>query len=324
MKRRSFLLGASALLASPMLMAANSLPQGTIKITVGWAPGGGTDVFARIVGSKLSELWDRPVVVENKPGATGMLAAEQFSKIRHSKDLNLLMAHVNTHAIAPHIFKTVTYDPLKDYAPIALIGATPHLLVANDRYKGDSIADVVQMCKKAPGTVSFGSSGTGSVQHLAAEMFNMAAKVESIHVPYRGSGPMHTDLIGGQIDFSFDTMTASTAQVKGGKLFAIAQTRLKRAKGFPDVPTMDEQGFKGFDASSWYGVVGPADMPKDLAISINTDINKVLLMPDVIERFDSYGVEDGGGSVDDFASFMAVEYEKWGKVVRAANIRADS
>lgn len=323
MKRRSFLLGATALLASPLLKAS-PLPQGTIKITVGWAPGGGTDVFARIVGQKLSELWDRPVVVENKPGATGMLAADQFSRIRHSNDLNLLMAHVNTHAIAPHIFKTVTYDPLKDFAPIALIGATPHLLVTSEKHTGVSVPGVVELCKKSPGNISFGSSGTGSVQHLAAEMFNMAAKVESIHVPYRGSGPMHTDLIGGQIDFSFDTMTASTAQVKGGKLQAIAQTRLKRAKGFPDVPTMDEQGFKGFDASSWYGVVGPADMPKDLALAINADINKVLLMPDVVQRFDSFGVEDGGGSVDAFASFMAVEYEKWGKVVRAANIRADS
>jgi tripartite-type tricarboxylate transporter receptor subunit TctC len=323
MKRRSFLLGATALLASPLLNAA-TLPKGTIKITVGWAPGGGTDVFARIVGQKLSELWDRPVVVENKPGATGMLAAEQFSKIRQGNDLHLLMAHVNTHAIAPHIFKTVTYDPLRDFAPIALIGATPHLLVANDKHKGLSVADIVDLCKKNPGHISFGSSGTGSVQHLAAEMFNMAAKVESIHVPYRGSGPMHTDLIGGQIDFSFDTMTAATAQVKGGKLHGIAQTRIKRAKGFPDVPTMDEQGFKGFDASSWYGLVGPADMPRDLALSVNADVNNVLLMPDVVERFDGFGVEDGGGSVDEFASFMAVEYEKWGKVVHAANIRADS
>ncbi|HUH58829.1 MAG TPA: tripartite tricarboxylate transporter substrate binding protein [Candidimonas sp.] len=323
MKRRTFILGATALLASPLLKAS-TLPKGTIKITVGWAPGGGTDVFARIVGQKLSELWGRPVVVENRPGATGMLAAEQFSKIRQGNDLHLLMAHVNTHAIAPHIFKTVTYDALRDFAPIALIGATPHLLVTSDKHKGVSINDVVELCKKSPGQVSFGSSGTGSVQHLAAEMFNMAAKVESIHVPYRGSGPMHTDLIGGQIDFSFDTMTASTAQVKGGKLHGIAQTRIKRAKGFPDVPTMDEQGFKGFDASSWYGVVGPADMPKDLALAVNADINKVLLMPDVVERFDGFGVEDGGGSIDDFASFMAVEYEKWGKVVRAANIRADS
>lgn len=319
MKRRTFLMGGAALLASPWVFGS-TLPKGTIKITVGWAPGGGTDVFARIVGQKLSELWGRTVIVENKPGATGMLAAEMFSKTRYADDVNLLMAHVNTHAIAPHIFKTVSYDPLRDFTPIALIGATPHVLVANGKYAQTSVADVVALCKSNPGAVSFGSSGTGSVQHLAAAMFNMAAQVESMHVPYRGSGPMQTDLIGGQIDFSFDTMTAATAQVKGKKLHAIAQTRVKRAKGFPDAPTMDEQGFKGFDASSWYGVVGPADMPKELALAINADINKVLLMPDVIERFDGYGVEDGGGSVDRFAAFMAEEYEKWGKVVLAAKI----
>src|SRR5690606_36307396 len=278
------------------------------------------DVFARIVGQKLSELWGRPVIIENKPGATGMLAADMFSKLRYSNDVNLLMAHVNTHAIAPHIFKTVSYDPLRDFAPIALIGATPHILVTGGKHGDASVADGVALCKNDPGAVSFGSSGTGSVQHLAIEMFNMAAHVQGMHVPYRGSGPMQTALIGGQLDFSFDTMTAATAQVKGKKLHAIAQTRIKRAKGFPDVPTMDEQGFKGFDASSWYGVVGPPDMPKDLAMTINADINKVLLMPDVIERFDGYGVEDGGGTVDQFAAFMADEYEKWGKVVLAAKI----
>lgn len=335
MKRRSFLLGAGALLATPLATtlaranpaassAVSSLPKGNIRIVVGWAPGGGTDVFARIVGQKLGEMWDRPVVVENKPGATGMLAAEYFSKLKHSQDLNLLMAHVNTHAIAPHIFKTVTYDPLRDFKPVALIGATPHLLVANERHAGLTVADVVELCKKKPGEISFGSSGTGSVQHLAAAMFNMAANVDSIHVPYRGSGPMHTDLIGGQIDFSFDTMTASTPHVKSGKLNALAQTRLKRAKGFPDIPTMADQGFENFDASSWYGVVGTSDMPSELALAINADINKVLLMPDVIERFDGFGVEDGGGTVDTYAAFMASEYEKWGKVVREANIRADS
>ena len=332
MKRRSFLLGATALLATPLVranttaapVASSALPRGTIKITVGWAPGGGTDVFARIVGQKLGEMWDRAVVVENKPGATGMLAAEQFSKQRHSNDLNLLMAHVNTHAIAPHIFKTVTYDPLKDFTPVALIGATPHLLVANERHAGLKVADVVELCRKNPGAISFGSSGTGSVQHLAAAMFNMAAGVDTIHVPYRGSGPMHTDLIGGQIDFSFDTMTAATPHVLSGKLNGIAQTRLKRAKGFPNIVTMADQGFPGFDASSWYGVVGTADMPRELAELVNADINQVLLMPDVIERFDGFGVEDGGGSVESFATFMSDEYEKWGKVVRDANIQADA
>ena len=326
MKRRNFIAtsaASAALLATPWALGAD-LPKGPVKILVGWAPGGGTDVFARIVGQKLGELWGRSVVVENKPGATGVLAADYFVKTKFTDGLTLLMAHVNTHGIAPHIFKNISYDPLKDFSPIALIGATPHILVTSAKNSYASIKEVVELCKKNPGKISFGSSGTGSVQHLAAEMFNMAAGVKSIHVPYKGSGPMQTDLIGGQIDFSFDTMTASTAMVKAKKLTGIVQTRVNRAKGFPDLPTMDEQGFKGFDASSWYGLVGPKNLSTDLAVKINADINKVLAMPDVVLRFDSYGVEDGGGSVDKFAAFMAAEYKKWGDVVRTANITEGS
>lgn len=196
--------------------------------------------------------------------------------------------------------------------------------MTSSRNSHGSVQEVVELCRKSPGKISFGSSGTGSVQHLAAEMFNMAAGVKSIHVPYKGSGPMQTDLIGGQIDFSFDTMTAATAQVRAGKMLGIAQTRVNRAKGFPAMPTMDEQGFKGFDASSWYGVVGPRDMSRELAQRINADINRVLAMPDVVSRFDGYGVEDGGGSVDKFAAFMAAEYKKWGDVVRAAKVTEES
>lgn len=325
MRRRNFIAVGAAALAAPWASASTELPKGIVKIYVGWAPGGGTDVFARIVGQKLSELWGRSVIIENKPGATGALAAGFFAQTRFTEGLNLLMAHVNTHAIGPHIFKAISYDPLKDFAPIAMVGATPHVLVTSANRQGaTTIKDVVDECRKNPGKISFGSSGTGSVQHLCAAMFNTAAGVQSIHVPYKGSGPLQTDLIGGQIDYSFDTMTAATAQIKAKKTTAIVQTRVKRAKGFPELATMDEQGFKGFDVSSWYGVVGPKDMSKDLAAQINADINKVLAMPDVVARFDGFGVEDGGGSVDKFAGFMASEFKKWGDVVRTAKITEDA
>jgi len=320
MKRRDFIAASAGALAAPWALGATELPKGIVKIYVGWAPGGGTDVFARIVGQQLSQLWGRSVVVENKPGATGALAADFFARTRFTEGVNLLMAHVNTHAISPHIFKSITYDPLKDFAPIAMVGATPHILVTRAKNSVGSVKEVAEQCRQSPGKISFGSSGTGSVQHLAAAMFNMAAEVKSIHVPYKGSGPMQTDLIGGQIDYSFDTMTAATAQVKAGRMAGIVQTRLQRAKGFPEMPTMDEQGFKGFDVSSWYGVVGPRDMSRDLALQINADINKVLALPDVVARFDGYGVEDGGGSVDKFAAFMAAEFKKWGEVVRTAKV----
>lgn len=325
MRRRHFIAGSLAVLSAPWAQAATELPKGIVRIYVGWAPGGGTDVFARIVGQKLSELWGRSVVIENKPGATGALAAGFFAQTRFTEGLNLLMAHVNTHAIGPHIFKAISYDPLKDFAPIAMVGATPHILVTSANRAGAStVKEVVEECRKSPGKISFGSSGTGSVQHLCAAMFNMAADVQSIHVPYKGSGPLQTDLIGGQIDYSFDTMTAATAQVKAKKTAAIVQTRVKRAKGFPELATMDEQGFKGFDVSSWYGVVGPKGMSAELAAQINADINKVLALPDVVARFDGFGVEDGGGSVDKFAGFMASEFKKWGEVVRTAKITEES
>lgn len=325
MRRRHFIAGSMAVLSAPWAQAATELPKDIVKIYVGWAPGGGTDVFARIVGQKLSELWGRSVVIENKPGATGALAAGFFAQTRFTEGLNLLMAHVNTHAIGPHIFKAISYDPLKDFAPIAMVGATPHILVTSaSRAGAGTVREVVEECRKSPGKISFGSSGTGSVQHLCAAMFNMAADVQSIHVPYKGSGPLQTDLIGGQIDYSFDTMTAATAQVKAKKTAAIVQTRVKRAKGFPELATMDEQGFKGFDVSSWYGVVGPRGMSAELAAQINADINKVLALPDVVARFDGFGVEDGGGTVDKFAGFMASEFKKWGEVVRTAKITEES
>lgn len=325
MRRRHFIAGSMAVLSAPWAQAATELPKGIVKIYVGWAPGGGTDVFARIVGQKLSELWGRSVVIENKPGATGALAAGFFAQTRFNDGLNLLMAHVNTHAIGPHIFRAISYDPLKDFAPVAMVGATPHILVTSaNRAGAGTVQEVVQECRRSPGKISFGSSGTGSVQHLCAAMFNMAADVQSIHVPYKGSGPLQTDLIGGQIDYSFDTMTAATAQVKAKKTAAIVQTRVKRAKGFPELATMDEQGFRGFDVSSWYGVVGPKGMSAELAAQINADINKVLALPDVVARFDGFGVEDGGGSVDKFAGFMASEFKKWGEVVRTAKITEES
>jgi tripartite-type tricarboxylate transporter receptor subunit TctC len=168
MRRRDFIAASATALAAPWAMGATTeLPKGVVKIYVGWAPGGGTDVFARIVGQKLSELWGRAVVVENKPGATGALAADFFARTRFTEGVNLLMAHVNTHAISPHIFKGITYDPLKDFAPVVMVGATPHILVTSAKNSAGSIKEVAEQCRKNPGKVSFGSSGTGSVQHLA-------------------------------------------------------------------------------------------------------------------------------------------------------------
>ena len=322
MQRRTFVAGAAASLAVPMLGAQN-LPNGPIRIVVGFAPGGGTDILARVIAQKLQAMWNTTVIVENKAGAAGMIAAEYVSK-QASDGTTLLMAHINSHAIAPAMMPRMNYSVERDFAPVILVGVTPNLLICNEQQPAKTVKDLVELCRKNPGRVTFGSAGNGSAQHLALEMFKLAAKVEAIHVPYKGSGPMLTDLIGGQIQYSFDTMTAATPHVKSGKAIAIAQTRQKRAKGHPNVPTMAESGFPGFEATTWYGLAGPGKLPTPIAKRMNEDINKILLMPDVAEKFQQYGAEDGGGSTEKFGAFMKSEAKKWAKVVKDANVKVDS
>ena len=324
MQRRTFVTAATATaatIAAPLLRA-QTLPAGPIRIVVGFAPGGGTDILARVMGQKLGAMWNTTIIVENKAGAAGTIAAD-FAAKQPGDGTTLFMAHINSQAIAPAMMK-LNYNADTDFQPIALVGVTPNLLICNEQQAARTVKDLVELCKKNPGKISFGSAGNGSAQHLALEMFKLAAKIDAIHVPYKGSGPMLTDLIGGQIQYSFDTMTAATPHVKSGKAVAIAQTREKRAKGHPNVPTMVESGFQGFEATTWYGLVGPARMPLALARRMNEDINKVLLMPDVMEKFEQYGAEDGGGTPEKFAAFMQVEARKWARVVKEAGVKGDS
>jgi len=323
MQRRTFVAGAAATLALPMARAQGSnLPTGPVRIIVGFAPGGGTDILARVIGQKLGEMWKTQVIVENKAGASGTIASDYVSK-QASDGSVLHMAHINSHALMPNLQK-LGYDAEKDFQPIAMVGITPNLLICGQMQPAKTVKDLVALCKANPGKISFGSAGPGSAQHLALEMFMLQAGVKAIHVPYKGSGPMLTDLIGGQVQYSFDTMTAATPHVKNGKAIAIAQTRQKRAAGHPNVPTMAESGFPGFEATTWYGLVGPGKMPLAMARRMNEDVNKALAMPDVMEKLEASGAEDGGGSVEKFREFMTVEQAKWAKVIKDANVKVDS
>jgi tripartite-type tricarboxylate transporter receptor subunit TctC len=330
MQRRTLITAAAAgaaTLASPMLRA-QTLPTGPIKIIVGFPPGGGTDALARVVGQKLQVMWGNPVVIENKAGAAGVIAADFVSK--QAPDGNtLLMAHINSHALAPALNSAgqgvkLGYDANRDFSPISMVGITPNLLVCNTNQPAKTVQELVALCKSKPGQISFASAGGGSAQHFALEMFKLQAKVFALHIPYRGSGPALVDLIGGQVNYCFETMTSATPHVKSGKAIAIAQTRLKRAKGHPTVPTMDESGFKGFEATVWYGLMGPGKMPTAMAQRMNEDINKVLAMPDVQEKMELYGAEDGGGSIQKFADFIKAEQQKWTLVAREAGVKTDS
>ncbi|MDP2015131.1 tripartite tricarboxylate transporter substrate binding protein [Hydrogenophaga sp.] len=325
MQRRTFVTATAATaatLAAPMLRA-QTLPVGPVRIIVGFAPGGGTDALARLVGLKLQAMWNLTVVVENRAGASGVIAADMVAKAPPDGN-TLLMAHINSHALAPGLMPKLGYVVERDFTPLTLVGVTPNLLISNNDQPAKTVAELVAQCKANPGKVTFGSAGQGSAQHLALESFKLAAGVFALHIPYKGSGPMLTDLMGGQIGYSFDTMTAATPHVKSGKVRAIAQTRAKRALGHPTVPTMAESGFPGFEATTWYGLVGPGKMPPAIAQRMNEDINKVLLMPDVKEKLDLYGAEDGGGSAQQFADFIRTEQVKWSKVIKEAKVTIDS
>jgi tripartite-type tricarboxylate transporter receptor subunit TctC len=325
MKRRTFVAATAATAATLVAPAvqAQSLPAGPVRILVGFAPGGGTDILARIVAQKLQTMWGVTVLVENRAGATGVIAAEAVAKAAPDGN-TLLMAHINSHALAPALMPKLSYVVDRDFTPLTLVGITPNLLISNNDQPAKTVAELVAQCKANPGKVSFGSAGQGSAQHMALESFKLAAGVDTIHIPYKGSGPMLVDLIGGQIGYSFDTMTAATPHVKSGKVRAIAQTRAKRASSYPNVPTMVEAGFPNFEATTWYGLVGPGKLPQAMAQRMNEDINKVLVMPDVVEKLAQYGAEDGGGSAQRFADFIRTEQIKWAKVVKDSNVKLDT
>jgi tripartite-type tricarboxylate transporter receptor subunit TctC len=325
MLRRDFLrtVGASGCVLVAGSAVAQNMPKGPVRLIVGFAPGGGTDVLARVIAPKLQVLWNTPVIVENKPGATGMIAADLVAKSAPD-GLTLLVANLNTHALAPGLFPHVPYDAIRDFAPIVHIGSTPNILVGNANQGPKSVAELVALCKSKPGMISFGSAGNGSIQHLAFELFRIASGINAIHVPYKGSGAMLTELIGGQINYSFDTMPSSAAHVQSGRLVPLAQTQRVRSKSYPNLPTMEEAGYPGYDVGFWYGLAGPKKLPPALVQQINEDVNKVLAMQDVADQFGRYGTEGGGGSTDKFVKMIETDSKKWAKVIKDANVKADS
>ena len=327
MQRRQFMTGAAALGAALVLpnaaRAQQDMPSGPVKIVVGFPAGGGTDVLARLLGQKLGVMWNIPVIVENRAGAAGVIAAEQVA--RQPNDGNtLLMAHVNSHGIAPGLQPKLTYSVDRDFSPIALVGKTPTILIGGASQPAKTLPDLVKLCRAQPGKIVFGSAGAGSAQHLALEIFKARAGIDVLHVPYKGSAPLMNDLLGGHVQYCFEGMTTATPLVQSGKVIALAQTLQQRSKSHPNVPTVAEQGYPGFEASIWFGMVGPGKMPAAMVQRMNRDIDQVLAMADVQEKLAQVGAEDGGGSVQRFADFMAQEQRKYAKTIKDAKIIVES
>jgi tripartite-type tricarboxylate transporter receptor subunit TctC len=301
---------------------AQQYPAKPIRMVVGFAPGGGTDLVARIIGQKMTESWGQPVLVDNRAGATGTIGADVVAKAP-GDGYTLLMGHVNSHGIAPHIFKKLPYDAERDFAMVAYVGYVPNVFVIHPSIPARNVKELIAIAKAQPGSLTYASSGVGSTQHLAGELLTLLAGVKILHVPYKGSGPAVVDLLAGHVSMNFDTMPPVLPHIKSGRLRALALTTPKRSPQLPNVPTMIEVGLKGFDMTNWYGVMAPAKTPRDIVVKLNGEINRIVGLPDAKAKLEEAGTQLDPMSPEQFASFLKSEIAKYAKLVKAANVSLD-
>ncbi len=299
---------------------AQEWPTKPLRILVGSAPGGGTDAMARAVADRLGPLLKQPVVVENRPGVSNTLAADVTAK---STDGHTMVMGVSTaHAIAPHLLK-LGYDNNKDLVPVVFVGAVPNVLVVNNDLPADSVQALIKLAKAKPGGLNYATSGSGSTQHIAAELFKDQTGTFMTHIPYRGSGPALVDLVGGQVQLSFDTMPSVIGQIKAGRIRALAVASAKRNPQLPNVPTMAEAGVKGVEMSAWYGIYMPASTPKAVQDRVYAEVTKVLAMPETQTRLGAIGADLTPMTQAQFAAFHIAENNRYGELIKRKNIKLD-
>jgi len=320
--RRGFVLGAAALAATAALpsRAQSSWPQKPIRIVVGFPPGGGADAMARLVASKLPEKLGQPVVVENKTGATGTIASD-FVAHSAPDGYTLQLAHINSNAIGPLLVAKGRFDPVADFTPIALIGITPQMLCHHPKHNFKDVPDLIKYAKANPQKLTFASSGVGSIQHIAGEAFKLAAGVDMLHVPFKGTGEALSALISGDVDMTFSSTGSALPQVKGGKLKLLAVCSPKRLPAFPDVPAVNET-LPGYEIATWYGLAGPAKLPHEIVERINREVRAIVAQPDIARRLQDLDAEVSSGTPEQFAAFWKRENEKYRKLIAEANITA--
>jgi tripartite-type tricarboxylate transporter receptor subunit TctC len=313
--------GAAAVLATmPAWAQQGAWPQKPIKIIVGFPPGGGADAMARLVASKLPEKLGQPVVVENKTGATGTIASDLVAK-SPPDGYTLQLAHINSNAIGPLLVAKGRFDPVADFTPIALIGITPQMLCHHPKHKFKDVPDFIRYCKANPGKISFASSGVGSIQHIAGEAFKLAAGVDMLHVPFKGTGEALAALISGDVDTTFSSTGSALPQVRAGKLTLLAVCSPKRLPAFPDVPAVNET-LKGYEISTWYGLAGPGKLPKEIVDRLNGAVREIVNQPDIAKRLQDLDAEVSSGTPEQFANFWRNENEKYKKLIAQAKIEA--
>ena len=302
-------------------VVAQAYPTKPIRFVSPYAPGGGTDILARLIGQKLSGSLGQPVVIDNRPGAGGVIGTEIV--VRSPPDgYTLMLASPSPIVVAPHLHKNLAYDPLKDLAPITLISIVPAILAVHPGLPAKSLKEFVALAKSKPGQLAFSSSGNGGTGHLAGEMLKMMAGVDMVHVPYKGTGPATTAVLSGEVSTSFGNMISLLPHVKSSKLRALAVTTPKRSPVMPDLPTVAET-LPGYSAGPWYGVLAPAGTPATVINRLNQEIVKILRSPEVKENMSGEGADAIGSSPAEFAAHLRAETERWGKVVRQTRMKID-
>jgi tripartite-type tricarboxylate transporter receptor subunit TctC len=301
---------------------AQDYPHQTIKIVVPFAPGGGVDVVARIIVPKLTEELGQSVIIENRGGAGGMLGAAAVAQAA-ADGYTFLLGTGSTHGTNSAVYTKVNYDPIRDFAPVVLVSQSPLLMVVRPSLPAKSVTEFIELARSSPGKLTFGSYGTGSINHLGAELFNSMAKIQTNHVPYRGSAPALTDLIGGRLDYTFDGVSTSLGYVRAGTLRLLGVAGPSRSPVLPDAPTISESGLPGFDTTVWFGLFAPAGTPKTAIDKVNSKMNAVLASPQVKDSFAKLGFEARGGGADVLAERVQTEMKKWTDLVREKNIRIE-
>ncbi len=313
------LLPALALAQPAAKPAAFPLKPG--RVIVAYPAGGPTDVLGRLVAQKLSEGTGQSFIVDNRPGAAGMIGAEMV--VKSAADGYTLLVVPATHAVNPSLYAKIPYDTLRDLTHINLIAEAPFILVVHPSLPARNARELAELARRRPGQLNYGAASLGGLPHLAGELFNLMNHVKMIAIPYKGGAPATVDLLAGHVPIMFNSMLASIPHVKGGKLRALGITTLKRSGAVPEVPTIAEQGMAGFDVSGWYGVLGPAGLPAEVLARLNTEINRGMRDPAVIKRLAGEGVDAVTSTPDEFAARVRSEIEKWGKVVRASGVKAE-
>ncbi len=310
----------ASIAAATFVYAADVYPTKPIRMIVGFAPGGGTDLTARPVAQKMSELLGQQVIVENRPGAAGNIATEQVARAAPD-GYTILMGTIAALAINPSLYGNLKFDPETDFAPVIQVVDATNVLVLHASVQANSVQELIALARQK--SLSAGSSGIGATGHLAIELFNVMAGVKLVHVPYKGGGPAMTDLVGGQVQLIFATTASAIPQIKGGRIKGIAVTTAKRSALLPELPTISEAGLAGFDANNWYGIVVPARTPRAIIDQLNAEVTKILNMADVRATLRNQGLEPAPGTPEQFGAYIKSERIKWAKVIKESGAKAE-